>query len=100
MFLSRARVNGLSFYYKQRQTVYDAYGNKCNCCGETNPLFLTIDHVNNDGFKDKTAKGNRRTGIWYVDKIIKANFPDSFQLLCYNCNYGKNRNKGICPHAV
>ncbi len=30
---------------------------------------------------------------------LKANnFPPGFQTLCHNCNIGKHRNKGICPH--
>ena len=34
---------------KTKKTVLNAYGNKCQCCGETEPWFLTIDHKNNDG---------------------------------------------------
>ena len=33
--------------YKEK--VFDHYGWVCACCGEAEPLFLTIDHVNNDG---------------------------------------------------
>jgi hypothetical protein len=30
--------------------------------------------------------------------IIKSGFPNSFQILCYNCNNGKRMNRGVCPH--
>lgn len=84
--------------------IREAYGNKCNCCGETNPLFLTIDHINNDGYKirPRNRKGDYQqefSGTYYK-QIVRANFPDSLQLLCWNCNCGKARNKGICPHKT
>lgn len=28
----------------------------------------------------------------------KRPHPEGFQTLCYNCNIGKHRNGGICPH--
>lgn len=82
--------------------IRNAYGNKCSCCGESNPIFLTIDHVNNDGYKirPRNLKGYSQSAFsgHYYKQIIKANFPDTLQLLCWNCNCGKNRNGGICPH--
>ena len=85
---------------KYRDIVYAAYGNVCNCCGETNSLFLTVDHVNNDGHKDKDKNGDRYSGTSLYIRIIKADFPPEFQILCYNCNMGKARNKGVCPHKI
>src|SRR5439155_21290455 len=32
---------------KLRREVIESYGNKCQCCGETQYEFLTINHVNN-----------------------------------------------------
>ena len=80
---------------KVQNIVYDYYGNKCNCCGETERLFLSLDHVNNDGNKEK----NRNTYSICL-KIIRDNFPNKFQILCMNCNHGKSRNNGICPHKL
>ena len=80
-----------------RTAVYEGYGNQCACCGETEHKFLSIDHVNNDGNKDRAIW---RNGVSYTmyRQIIREGFPKRFQLLCYNCNVGKHRNKGICPH--
>jgi hypothetical protein len=77
-----------------RTKVYEAYGNKCSCCGETEPLFLTLDHVNNDGHIERKAfsQGN------LYGRVIREGFPNRFQLLCWNCNQGKRRNNGVCPH--
>lgn len=94
-------------YKEYRQTVINHYTNndpKCACCGEREDLFLTIDHINNDGHKDRKSSfvsgtGRRVTGgQWVYKQIINNNFPSDIQILCYNCNCGKARNKGICPH--
>lgn len=85
--------------------IRDGYGGVCACCGEGNPLFLTIDHVNNDGYKIRprnkksNSEENQFSGHYYT-RIIKEGFPDYLQLLCWNCNCGKHRNKGICPHQT
>lgn len=30
--------------------------------------------------------------------IIENNFPEGFQVLCYNCNLGRAHCGGVCPH--
>ncbi len=74
----------------------DAYGGCCACCGESNPIFLTLDHINNDGAtKRKTLKAGSPT----YRRLKKDGYPKTdFQLLCWNCNCGKQRNGGHCPH--
>lgn len=76
----------------------DAYGNKCACCGEEDPGFLTLDHINNDG-----AKERKELNLLVSDQVYilarKEGWPkDKYQILCYNCNMGKHRNGGVCPH--
>lgn len=41
----------------------------------------------------------RRTGSALYRHIIEHGFPDSFQVLCYNCNCAK-RNRSWCPHQL
>lgn len=84
--------------HKLKNIVFSHYGWECACCGENNPLFLTIDHINNDGYLDKLYCGKRRTGTNLQRKIIKENFPNTYQILCWNCNCGKRSNNGVCPH--
>lgn len=80
-----------------RDEVYRHYGDCCSCCGESEKLFLQIDHVNNDGNKQrKEIKVTTQLYRWIIDN----NFPDTLQLLCANCNFGKFRNGGICPHQT
>ena len=92
-------LNGRSEYLKSvKKIVYDHYGWRCNCCNETTPQFLSVDHINNDGYLDKNKSGKRLTGLPLYSKIVRENFGDRYQILCMNCNYGKRMNNGICPH--
>ena len=83
-------------YAKQRQVVIDAYGNICSCCGESELLFLEIDHIENNGkeHRKQIGTGAKTLVCW----LIQNKFPDGFQILCSNCNQGKKRNGGTCPH--
>lgn len=85
-----------------RDNVFEAYGNKCACCGEAEPMFLTIDHINGGGNKHrKEVLGSHlRAGFSTYEWLARNGFPKEFQCLCQNCNVGKHRNKGICPHKV
>jgi len=56
-------------------------------------MFLTIDHINNDGAKHKKEIGM----LHLYDYIIRNNYPDTFQIRCWNCNCAKGKY-GRCPH--
>jgi hypothetical protein len=78
--------------------VFLAYGSVCACCGESDDRFLAMDHIFNDGREHRKSIGG--SGAFY--KWLKKNgFPkDRFQLLCWNCNIGKSRHGGVCPHKI
>lgn len=79
-----------------KKLVYNEYGNKCACCGETIKPFLTIDHINNDGHIHR--KKTKNAMMFYLD-IIKQGFPKTeYRILCWNCNCGRRFNNGVCPH--
>jgi len=95
------RIAQRKFRKKYKNLVFNHYGWRCVCpnCPETNPAFLTIDHKNNDACKDRIKGGGKRQGgNGMYSRIIKLGFPDTFQTLCMNCNWGKRFNNGICPH--
>ncbi len=101
----KAREYKQKEHAKIRAQTYAAYGNKCACCGESNPLFLTIDHVYNDGAKQRRSlTKHRKIGGQTLDFyrwLKRQGFPkDRYQLLCANCNMGKHRNSGKCPHLT
>ena len=87
-------------YYKYKNIIYSHYGYKCNCCEETGKSFLTIDHVNNDGYKERWKGKTKIVGEKFYRKIIKENFPDKYQILCMNCNWSKLINDGVCEHKL
>ena len=71
----------------------------CLCCGEREIKFLCIDHINNDGAQHrKTLSKNGKGGNIFV-WLIRNNFPEGFQVLCYNCNITKSLYNG-CPHKI
>lgn len=83
-----------------RDLIFNHYGGyKCQCCGETIQILLTLDHKNNDGAEHRKQLGGNRTAQLFK-WIIERNFPPIFQVLCWNCNIGKHLNGGQCPHKT
>lgn len=80
-----------------KREVLSAYSTslRCVCCFETTFKFLTLDHVYNDGKQDRESCKNA-----VFQKLKREGFPnkDKYQVLCFNCNFGKAVNKGVCPH--
>lgn len=84
-----------------------AYGGKCQCCGETELEFLTLEHIDGKGsaHRKKVGKGSKQ----YKD-LKKKNYPkDKYTVLCFNCNWSERYKhfktkisvktlKGFCPH--
>lgn len=80
-----------------RDEVFEAYGGyTCVCCGEIEPLFLTLDHIHGGGNKERLQKGGG--GMQTLQRLRRENFPEGFQVLCRNCNWGRHVNGGVCPH--
>ena len=79
--------------------MYAAYGNKCQCCGESNLAFLTMDHVNNDGSKDRMRNSKRVHNMILYRDLKAEGWPPRVRLLCYNCNCARKNNNGVCPHV-
>lgn len=68
----------------------------CACCGESNYKFLSLDHILEDGAEHR-KQFNGDQGALFRDLKRKC-YPPGFQVLCYNCNLGRQHNGGICPH--
>jgi hypothetical protein len=81
---------------KKRRQIVVAYGGACVCCGEDTFEFLTFDHVHNDGADHRRQIGRTSQLLAW---IIKNDYPDTLQLLCYNCNCAKGFH-GVCPHQL
>jgi hypothetical protein len=86
-----------------RDEAFAAYGGyTCVCCGETEPSFMTLDHIENDGADFRRKIKGKRTAAGYhtYTWLSKNGYPKTVQVLCMNCNFGKRMNKGTCPHQV
>ena len=85
---------------KYRQVIFKYFGDKCACCGEQEVAFLTVDHINNDGWKARRENSTGGTNFYKLvsNAILAGNPPNDLQLLCRNCNWGKHINGGMCPH--
>jgi hypothetical protein len=88
----------LTPYYRVRHQAIMAYGGyRCACCGEGEPTFLTLDHTNNDGARHRRILGeSSQVFAW----LRRRGYPPGFQVLCTNCNHGRHRNGGTCPHKM
>ena len=103
---SASEAARLRAYYKKIRFIcinhYSKGTNKCACpnCPETNPNFLTIDHINGGGTKHrKEIDPKQPVGNRFYRWLIQHNFPEGYRVLCWNCNCGK-ASYGVCPHET
>lgn len=74
-----------------KEKIFDKHGRVCKHCGVKDIRVLQIDHVNGDGYKERTASKNN----WgeYLIHILKDE-TNSYQILCANCNWIKRIENG------
>jgi len=75
----------------RRKRAMDILGDKCECCGESNYEFLSVDHIDGGGKKHFARDG------WYkvIGDVMKH--PEKYRILCRNCNWSWGAY-GYCPH--
>lgn len=79
---------------KIRSLVFKHYGEQCSCCGQSEEMFLCIDHIDGGGNAHRKEVGS---GSAFYQWLVRKNYPEGFQTLCFNCNMAKGFY-GICPH--
>jgi hypothetical protein len=83
-----------------RAEMIAAYGGRCACCGESEPVFLCLDHPN--GVPDEHRNARHRSGRLSPDKLCallkRQGWPQEYRLLCWNCN-AAIAMLGVCPHV-
>lgn len=93
-FRAAATLKKKEWEQRRKREIIAAYGGKCECCGESNPIFLSIDHMNGGGRKHREEVGG---GKAFYSWIIQMQFPPGFRILCFNCNFAVH-HLGVCPH--
>lgn len=88
------------YHLKIRKEVLEKYGNRCVCCGEAKWSFLVIDHINNDGAKERRERYGSQNGSSRSFFLLLKREPirSDLQVLCWNCNAAKSLY-GCCPHS-
>jgi len=81
--------------YKLKLDIYDNYGQKCQCCGESDIRFLSLDHVNSDGNIHRELLNEQQI----YREARREGYPvNKYRLLCMNCNWARAYFGGECPH--
>ncbi len=81
-----------------RLEILNHYGKICPCCGETEPLLLSIDHRENG--RGNPADRTKGTGQGFYAWLKRNGFPKGpYQILCLGCNQAKGFY-GSCPHEA
>ena len=77
--------NCKDWFVQERLKTLQAYGNKCEICGENTLEFLAIDHKNGGGKVHRESLGSGHGIFTY---LRKQNYPkNNYRLLCHNCNF-------------
>lgn len=68
-----------------KMEVLSKYGEVCQFCGEAEPEFLTLDHIEGGGNAHRRTLGDNGSMAVYRD-LKKQGFPLGYRCLCLNCN--------------
>lgn len=81
---------GKNRYLALKDAAFRAYGGYvCRWCGCTDRVVLNIDHVHNDGNRQRAELGTACILTW-----LKQNeYPPGYQVLCRNCNWAKSQGR-------
>lgn len=79
-----------------RNSAHAILGDRCACCGIARRVFLSIDHVNNDGASHRRETKNQQQ--FYRSIVGDPDARSKYQILCHNCNMAKAIEENhTCP---
>ena len=69
----------------------------CSCCKNNDWKFLVFDHMD----KKLKKKHGKLSGTKLAKRLKEENYPKKMQILCWNCNSGKEITGGkYCAHHL
>ena len=94
---NQQRHNGWSTNAKRRLKIevfshYCSGQIRCAFCPEYDVGLLTMDHIKGGGNKHR-EKMKIKTGYSTYQWLKKNNYPEGFQVLCWNCQYRKRQQE-------
>jgi hypothetical protein len=93
----RVALNTRTYQHRLKAKVTEMLGGQCACCGETEPAFLSVDHVNKDGKRHRDMFPKNLDSYWR--DLRKGEHGFEVQVLCFNCHMAKDY-RGGCPHQL
>lgn len=72
---------------------------RCKNCNQSELSLLTIDHIDGDGNKHRKEVGIK-TGYSTYRWLKRNNFPDGFQVLCWNCQFRKRSQELVSINST
>lgn len=66
-----------------REKIFSVFGCVCVQCGFSDKRALTIDHILNNGSKERAEIGER--GVWL--RAINPQYQHEYRILCMNCQF-------------
>lgn len=69
-------------------------GGKCMRCGITNVQVLTVDHINDDGARDRQERTKHQITTYILTSNLEE-VKESFQCLCWACQREKERSRRL-----
>ncbi len=78
------------------QEFITAYGGVCECCGEVEWTFLTVDHMTLGSRRPHKSRGT----LSMLYNLRRRGWPrEEYKLHCFNCNLGRERLPNrTCAH--
>ncbi len=86
-------LNWVSPWKRRKRIFIEMYGGRCECCGETEEMFLNLDHINGQNKQNKECTSDAM--CWAISKYQ----PEKYRILCSNCNQATRFGR-ICPHQI
>lgn len=83
------RIAGREKKRRLRQRVLSALGGKCVKCGFEDWRALQIDHINGEGYKERTRGRHDQKRYYEILNMSEEERKGKYQCLCANCNWIK-----------